>query len=85
MSRRQKALARLCATPPPADLKWAELKAALEHLGYDVLTGAGSRRKFVHRETKQVISLHEPHPSPEVCKAAIADVVRSLRENGLIE
>jgi hypothetical protein len=33
MSKHQKALDRLCATPPLADIKWKELKAVLEHLG----------------------------------------------------
>lgn len=84
MSRHQKALERLCASPPPANFKWADLRAILEHLGYDMLKNTGSRRKFVHRETKAIISCHEPHPSPDVDKGCIADVVEHLRRNGLI-
>ena len=84
MSKHQKALDRLCATPSPADIKWQELKAVLEHLGYDLLKNTGSRRKFYHHGKKALIICHEPHPSPNVDKACIADVVEHLRANGFI-
>lgn len=84
MSKHQKALERLCSTPPPSDLKWNELKSILEHLGYEMLKNTGSRRKFVHRETRAVISCHEPHPSPNVDKGCVVDVVGHLRATGLI-
>jgi hypothetical protein len=50
MSKYSKALAKLVAVPPPADLRWDELRAVLEHLGYTLLKGSGSRRKFYHQE-----------------------------------
>jgi predicted RNA binding protein YcfA (HicA-like mRNA interferase family) len=84
MSKHQKALAKLCATPPPADLKWNELKAILEHLGYEMLKNTGSRRKFIHREKLAVISCHQPHPSPNVDKACVVDVAQHLRDYGFI-
>lgn len=84
MSKQKKALERLCATPPPADIKWSELKALLEHLGYEMLKNAGSRRKFYHKEKNALISCHEPHPSPDVDKGCVADVVEHLRANGFI-
>ena len=84
MSKHQKALDRLCVTPPPADIKWQELKAVLEHLGYDLLKNTGSRRKFYHEGKKAVIICHEPHPTPNVDKGCVADVVEHLRANGFI-
>ena len=33
VSKHQKALERLCASPPAAVLRWQELKGVLEHLG----------------------------------------------------
>lgn len=84
MSKHQKALAKLCSTPPAADIKWDELKAVLEHLGYEMLKNSGSRRKFVHPVKKAVIICHEPHPSPEVDKACIKDVVAHLKANSFI-
>jgi len=84
MSKHQKALDRLCATPSPADIKWQELKAVLEHLGYDLLKNTGSRRKFYHHGKKALFICHEPHPSPNVDKGCIADVVEHLRAYGFI-
>ena len=84
MSKHQKALDRLRAKPPPSDIKWNELKAVLKHLGYEMLKNSGSRRKFVHTETKALIICHEPHPSPDVDKGCIADVVAYLQANGFI-
>jgi predicted RNA binding protein YcfA (HicA-like mRNA interferase family) len=84
MSKHQKALDRLCAQPPASDIKWNELKAVLEHLGYEMLKNNGSRRKFVHKQTKALIICHEPHPSPDVDKGCIADVVAHLEANGFI-
>ena len=84
MSKHQKALERLCATPPAADIKWHEHKGVLEHLGYNMLKGGGSRRKFYHPEKKALIICHEPHPTPSVDKGCIADVIEHLKLNGFI-
>lgn len=83
MSRRKKALERICASPPASDITWKELKGLLEGLDYVMLKGSGSRRKFVHKETKALIICHEPHPSPNVDKACVADVAEHLRAQGL--
>ena len=85
MSKHQKALARLSRTPPPSDLRWAELKAVLEHLGYTMLKNSGSRRKFFHRGRQALIICHEPHPRPIVDQACIVDVVRHLKAYGLLK
>jgi len=84
MTKHQKALDRLCAAPTPADIRWSELKSALERLGYVELSGRGSRKKFHHREKGLIISCHRPHPSPYVDKGCVADVVAHLRDNRLI-
>jgi len=84
MTKQKKALAKLTATPTPANVKWDELKSALEHLGYTMLTGSGSRRKFFHSEKNDLIICHAPHPLPDVDKGCIADVVEHLKSNGFI-
>ena len=84
MSKHQKAFDRLCATPPPADYKWNDLKTLLEHLGYKMLKNSGSRRKFYHPDKRALIICHEPHPSPVVDKACVVDVVEHLRAYGFI-
>lgn len=84
MSKHQKALTRLCATPPPADIKWTELKAVLEHLGYVMLKNSGSRRKFYHQEKQALIICHEPHPDPNVDKGCVVNIVEHLRTYGFL-
>jgi predicted RNA binding protein YcfA (HicA-like mRNA interferase family) len=84
MSKHQKALDRLCAIPPAADIRWQELKNVLEQLGYEMLTGSGSRRKFFHPEKKALIICHQPHPAPTVDKGCIADVIEHLRHHEFI-
>lgn len=56
----------------------------LEHLGYQLLTNSGSRRKFFHPETKALIICHEPHPAPTVDKGCVTDVVEHLRAHGYL-
>lgn len=84
MSRHEKLLQKIIAQPAPKDVKWDELKVVLEHFGYRLLSGAGSRRKFVHPVTQDVIALHEPHPAPEVKAYVLRQVADKLREQGLI-
>lgn len=85
MSKHDKNLKRLCATPTPSDIKWAELSGVLIHLGYKLLKGGGSRRKFYHKGKDALIICHEPHPSPDVDKGCIADVVEHLKNYKFIE
>jgi len=85
MSKRLKALEKLCASPTPSNIKWSELKKILEHLGYTMQKNSGSRRKFYNAEKDLLISCHEPHPLPDVDKGCVADIVEHLRFNGFIE
>lgn len=84
MTKEEKIRARLMARPTPANIKWGELQVFLGHLGFDLKKGAGSRRKFVHRESLLIINCHEPHPSPLVSKWLIEQVLDKLRENGML-
>jgi hypothetical protein len=87
MSKHEKALAKLAATPTPASIKWNELTSILEHLGYEQLSKGktgGSRRKFFHKGKDALICCHCPHPSPDVDKGCIDDVVDHLRTYGFI-
>jgi predicted RNA binding protein YcfA (HicA-like mRNA interferase family) len=84
MSKHAKTLLRLAATPTPVNIKWSDLVGALEDLGYTLLSNKGSRRKFIFPGTQEVISLHEPHPQPEVKQYAIRQVVDHLKLHGRI-
>lgn len=84
MSKHDKTLIKLCGTPTPSNIKWDDLAGALKYLGYIQQNNSGSRRKFYHKDINDLIICHEPHPSPEVDKGCIADVVEHLRNNNLI-
>jgi len=85
MAKHDKILAKLCTKPTPADIKWSELKGLLVHLGYKMLSGSGSRRKFFHEGKDAFICCHQPHPSPEVDKGFIDDLVDHLKAHGFIK
>lgn len=78
MGRKEKLRERLKTVP--ADFTWKELCSLLNGFGYEVLKGAGSRRKFV--KDGRVIILHEPHPGRIVKKYVLKQVLAHLRENG---
>jgi predicted RNA binding protein YcfA (HicA-like mRNA interferase family) len=84
MSKISKIIQRITAKPVPSNIKWDELVTLLEHLGFKLLKNSGSRRKFFNEDIDRLISLHEPHPSPEVLPCYIKDVVANLQDWGLI-
>ena len=84
MSQQEKLLAKLTAKPVPRDYKWNELCKLLNGLGFDQLTGKGSRRKFYHAGTKTLIIIHEPHPQNVLKPYQVKDVVNKLKEMGTV-
>lgn len=87
MSKHEKILLKMCRTPPPSDLRWDEMVVVLQGLGFEQYKAGktgGSRRRFVHGETKIIILCHEPHPSPNVDKGCVVQVVGHLRDHGFI-
>lgn len=82
MSRFTKALERLQSRPK--DFTWSELQTIMRHFGYDEQKGSGSRRKFIHTITNAVVSLHEPHPKPQMKSYAIEIIIDHLTEEGRI-
>ncbi len=84
MSKHKKLLEKLQANPTPSDFKWDDLASLLKHLGYKQLNNDGSRRKFYNKDRNILIICHKPHPSPNVDKGCIVDVVEHLLTNGVI-
>lgn len=82
MSKLEKQLERICKIP--TNYKWDELVSVLQKLGFEERQGSGSRVKFVHANTKEIITLHKPHPSSTLKKYAIRDVVKTLKEMGFV-
>ena len=61
-------------------LKWSELVSLLRSLGYTLLEGSGSRVKFV--KGSRIISLHRPHPDPEIKRYVTKYVIEQLQREG---
>ena len=80
MSKFDKALERL--KRKPKDFTWKELQTIMTHFGYKEIKGGESRRKFIHPETLVVVSLHEPHPKPEIKEYALEIIINHLKEEG---
>ena len=83
MSRHEKLISRF--EKIPADFTWDELCRLLTGFGFEALSGAGSRFKFIHAESRRVISLHRPHPGNIVKKYALTQVCEVLRQDGFIK
>lgn len=84
MTQHDKTLERIQRTPTPADVRWDEMAGLLQSLGFRPLNNDGSRRKFEHPDTGDSISLHQPHPAPEMKRYAVREVVAFLRQNGYL-
>jgi hypothetical protein len=80
MSKKQKLLAKFLQTSIRKNLTFDELEIVLIGLGYKKITGSGSRVKFYHQVTKDIISLHKPHPSPVLKIYVIKMVQNKLKE-----
>ncbi|MDR1848900.1 MAG: type II toxin-antitoxin system HicA family toxin [Zoogloeaceae bacterium] len=78
MSRHEKTIRRICAKPTPSDIRWDEMVAALESIGYVMSEGRGSHRKFYHAEVDDLIFCPKPHPSPVLDKGAVKEIARHL-------
>lgn len=85
MSKIEKLIAKLLSRP--SDFTWEELIKVLAHFGYEELkkgkTG-GSRRRFAD-ESKNIITLHKPHPKNILKPYIVKDIVTHLKERGKIK
>jgi len=85
MSRKEKLTQKLLRRPK--DFTYSELKAMLGYFGYkEMMMGktSGSRRAFVHEETKHIIRLHKPHPKNILKRYQIEEIIDELTKNGMI-
>jgi len=83
MSAKNKLLGRLKASPK--DFTFSEAETLLLSLGFvksNKGKTSGSRVLFTKGSVK--IDLHRPHPRKELYRYQIAEIVRTLREEGLI-
>lgn len=84
MSKHEKLLAKLKATPPPSDLRWEELVSVLEHLGYKGSCNGGSHHRFVHQTSLDVINVPKPHPDNFVRRHYLRQIAEKLNNQGIV-
>ena len=84
MSRLEKEIERLKSKPK--DYTYDEAKSLLNKLGfseYNKGKTSGSRVTFINKENIK-IDLHKPHPSNIIKPYKINEILKSLKEKGLI-
>lgn len=85
MSKIQKIILKLISKPK--DFTYQELEVLLSYYGYlEIKRGksSGSRRAFVHIETKHIIRLHKPHPGNVLKTYQIRNIIEDLRKTSKI-
>jgi predicted RNA binding protein YcfA (HicA-like mRNA interferase family) len=81
MTKKDKLLTRLFSKPK--DFEWSELKALLNGLGFEDVSGTGSRVKFHDPKSGRTISLHRPHPGNIVKQYVLDRVIDELKDRGI--
>lgn len=82
MSKRQKAIDRLQSRP--SEYEWGELALLMDAFGYELKTTSGSGRKFIHRETRATLFMHQPHPTKILKTYQVREAIRFLKQEGHI-
>jgi len=82
MDRKDKLLSRLLSRPK--DFSWSELKTLMGRCGYEEIAGRGSRRKFIHTQTKRMVNLHKRHPDDTLLDYQVKDVITFLKQEGVV-
>jgi predicted RNA binding protein YcfA (HicA-like mRNA interferase family) len=81
MTKKDKLLDRLFSKPK--DFEWSELKALLKGLGFEEVSGTGSRVKFHDPKSGRIINLHRPHPGNVVKQYIFDRVIEELKDRGI--
>lgn len=86
MGKAEKLLKRFLSKPK--DFTYDELRRLLRGYGYEEdVAGktSGSRVAFVNYETKHIMKLHKPHPSPYLKRYQLDYIEGALKNKGVIE
>jgi len=76
-----KTLAAIFAHPASGNVKWRDIEALLLDLGAKIKQREGSRISISMFGQMEVY--HEPHPSPDTDKGAVASLRKWLESNGV--
>lgn len=86
MGKKDKLMLRLLNNPK--DFTFDELTTLLKGLGFELSNAggtSGSAVKFIHPETKHIIRLHKPHPSPILKQYLIKYIISELKMGGYLD
>lgn len=83
MSKIQKLIDRFLECPK--DLTYQEMVKILMHFGYKEEQKAGSRVRFLQEETKHIIRVHKPHPENYFKTVYIKEIIKNLKEKGVLK
>jgi hypothetical protein len=81
MSRHEKTLKAIYATPTSANIRWADIESLFRSRNAKISQRAGSRVAVNLNGTARVF--HRPHPQPEAKKATVESVREFLRQAGV--
>ena len=72
---------RIFQEPPPADVRWAEVRSLRSALGAEITGGRGSRVRVFLNGVRAVF--HRPHPRSQMDRGALRSLRRFLGEAGV--
>ena len=84
MSKKEKLLSKLCATPSPKDFRWSELITLMTHFNFKHSCGATSHYTFEHT-SGFTFGVSKTHPSGILKSYQIIDVKDALTKVGAIK
>ena len=83
MARKDKLIARLLGRP--TDFTWSEACTLMSACGFEMQNRKGSRRMFVHGETRFKVGMHEPHSRPALLPYEIDLLLDGLKSVGEVK
>ena len=79
--KHQKTLDAIYARPVSANIQWRDIEALFVELGADISEREGSRIAVVLFDEVRVF--HQPHPSPDTDKGAVASIRKWFEQHGV--
>ena len=83
MSKKEKLLTKLCASPSPKDFPWHDLVTLMVYHGFESSCGGGSHYMFEHSSGFR-FRMSKTHPSGILKNYQIRDAKKALKHIGAI-
>lgn len=83
MSKKEKLLNKLCATPPPKDFTWEDMVTLMRRFEFKETCNGGSHYTFEHTSGFR-LCMSKTHPSGILKTYQIRDAKDALRQIGVL-